>query len=417
MATAGAIPSTVHIAPLVGLSSIRHAVMGEAAFDRAANDEERAAIVALARSCLDGGARGISISFIDSDSKGRPVPSRFADDAELTAVLATLVAVGQGIAQFNGQHEQVERMGHLCKATGAAATWVQLITHSGRPEAHRELQAQAARLRAEGVDIRPQVSPRPLLFQLKLAATMQFMGLDGLNEFANAPVPRKRALLGDPAWRDQARAEWSSERRTMFPRDRLDKILVIPTESDRDPAALPATLGEVHARRGGHPADVFLDWCGKYDMEPGLIVTIANDDPALNAEVLCDPNTLVAASDVGAHIQMMAAHGDPTLLITKHVLERGDLTLEAAVRRLTAEPAEFLGLHDRGTIEVGRRADLAVLDLAELEYLPQQLAPDLIGGAQHFTRPAKGIRATIVSGVATQIGGELTGARPGGLMR
>jgi hypothetical protein len=48
--------------------------------------------------------------------------------------------------------------------------------------------------------------------------------------------------------------------------------------------------------------------------------------------------------------------------------------------------------------------------------MPQQIAPDLIGGAPHFTRPAKGIRATIVEGVATQIDGALTGARPAGLL-
>lgn len=411
--SAGTAPTTVNVAPLVGLSSIRYAILGEAAYERASTGDEREAIISLVRSCLDAGAFGISMSFIDSDSEGRPVPSRLADDAELTAVLTTLVEARHGIAQFNGSTDQVERMGQICKSTGARATWVQLITHAGQPDHHRDMLAQAARLRAQGADIRPQVSPRPLLFKLKLATTMQFMGLEALNDFANAPVSRKRELVADMSWRERARVEWDSTQRTMFPRHKLEDVAIIPTVHDKDVSRLPKTLDELHAQRGGHPADIFLDWANEHEMEPGLVVTIANADPDYNGEVLCDPNTLVAASDVGAHMQMMAAYGDPSLLITRHVLERGDLSLEAAVRRLTAEPAEFLGLTDRGALKVGNHADIAVIDIDELEYLPQELAPDLIGGEAYFTRAAKGIIATIVDGVATQIGGEVTGTRPG----
>jgi N-acyl-D-amino-acid deacylase len=167
----------------------------------------------------------------------------------------------------------------------------------------------------------------------------------------------------------------------------------------------------------GHPSDLLLDWTAEHDMAPGLIVTVANDDVDLVAEALCDPNTLIAASDVGAHMQMMAAQGDPSLLLTRHVMERGDMTLEAAIRRMTSEPAEFFGMTDRGVLAVGKRADIAIIDLDELEYLPEELAYGLLGdGAGHFTRPAKGIRATLVDGVATQIDGILTGARPAGMM-
>ena len=414
---ASKVPSTVHIAPLVGLSQIRHAVMGEAAFERAATDAEREAIVGVVRSCLDEGACGVSLSFIDTDSSGRAVPSRLADDAELAAVMTAIVEAGHGIAQFNGAYDQVERMGGLCKATGVAATWVQLITHSSKPQHHRDMLAQAARLRADGANIRPQVSPRPLLFQLNFTGTIQFMGLDLWNDFANAPLDRKRELVADEAWRERARHEWDHGTGTMFPRDDLASVAIIPTAHDKEPASLPGTLAQLLAQRGGHASDLLLDWTAEHDMAPGLIVTVANDDVALVAEALCDPNTLIAASDVGAHMQMMAAQGDPSLLLTRHVMERGDMTLEEAIRRMTSEPAEFLGLTDRGVLAVGKRADIAIIDLDELEYLPEELGFGLLGeGAGHFTRPAKGIRATLVNGVATQIDGVLTGARPAGFL-
>jgi N-acyl-D-aspartate/D-glutamate deacylase len=412
---AGSVKSTVDIVPLVGLSPLRHAVMGDAAFDRAATEEERESIVAAVRDCLEAGAHGVSLSFIDTDSGGRPVPSRLADDTELTAILTALVESGHGIAQFNGGYDQVEHMGRLCRATGAPATWVQLITYADRPNHHRELLEQAARLRSEGVNIRPQVSPRPLVFQLNFSGTMMFLGLDLWNDFANAPRARKFQLHADEEWRARARQEWEHAPGTMFPLRNLEKVALVPTSQDYDMPDLPATLGELHARRGGHPSDLLLDWTAEHDMEPGLIVTVANDDTDQIAELLRDPNTLVAASDVGAHVQMMAAYGDPSLLLTRHVLERGDLSLETAIRRLSAEPAEFLGLHDRGVLEVGRRADIAIIDLAELEYLPEQIdrrSP----GHPCYTRAAKGIRATIVNGYATQIDSTLTGERPGGFL-
>jgi N-acyl-D-aspartate/D-glutamate deacylase len=421
MARARAVRSTVHVAPLVGLSALRLAVVGEAAFDRASTDQERAAIAAIARSSMESGAYGVSVSFLDTDSSGRPVPSQLADDAELIAIMEAMSSTGRGIVEFvigspDFGYSDIERMGRLSAATGVPATWVQLITRSGAPEHHRKMLEQAARLQADGADVRPQVSPRPLLFQLNLGGTIQFMGLEVWNDFVQAPAERKRELIADASWREQARDAWDNGSPTMFPRQDLARVEIVPTEHDRDQSALPATLAELHARRGGHPADVFLDWAAEHDMAPALLVTVANDDTQMVAELLTNPSTLVAASDIGAHVNMMSPHGDPTLLLIRHVLERGDLTLEAAVRRLTAEPAEYLGLHDCGVLEVGRRADVAVIDLDELEYLPQQLVHDLPNGASRFTRPAKGIRATVVAGEITQLDSALTGARPAGFL-
>jgi N-acyl-D-aspartate/D-glutamate deacylase len=421
LSAARAVPSTVHVSPLVGLSALRLAVLGDAAFDRASTDEERAAIAALARSCVEAGACGLSVSFLDTDSKARPVPSRLADEAELAAVFQALGSTGRGIVEFvigspDFGWTDIELMGRLSAASGVPATWVQLIARSAAPEHHRQFLEQAARLQAGGADVRPQVSPRPLLFQLNLTGTIQFMGLELWNDFANAPVERKRDLAADPAWRERARHEWDTGGGTMFPRQNLSQVTIVPTEHDRDPGTLPATFADLHAQRGGHAADVFLDWAAEHQMAPGLLVTIANEDVDLVGELMSHPATLLAASDIGAHINMMSPHGDPTLLLTRHVLERGDLSLEAAVRRLTAEPADFLGLEDCGLVETGRRADLAVVDLDELEYLPQELVHDLPGGASRFTRPAKGIRATVVSGEVTQLDGRLTGVRPAGFL-
>ena len=84
---------------------------------------------------------------------------------------------------------------------------------------------------------------------------------------------------------------------------------------------------------------------------------------------------------------------------------------------LTAVPAELYGFHDRGVIEVGRRADLNVIDLSALDLKMPRVERDLPTGAPRLLQAADGYRATLVHGELTLEDGVDTGARPGGLVR
>jgi N-acyl-D-amino-acid deacylase len=90
------------------------------------------------------------------------------------------------------------------------------------------------------------------------------------------------------------------------------------------------------------------------------------------------------------------------------VRERGFLTQEEAVRRLTGMPAETLGLQDRGRLQVGYRADIAVFDPAEFGEVATTFEPN---------RLARGIRHVIVNGRVAVADGRLTGERAGELLR
>jgi N-acyl-D-aspartate/D-glutamate deacylase len=154
------------------------------------------------------------------------------------------------------------------------------------------------------------------------------------------------------------------------------------------------------------------------DLHPGIVGTgVANSDADGVARLLRHPAAVVSNSDSGAHIQMLCADGDTTLLLTRFVRERGDLTLEAAVRQLTVRQAEVFGYPDRGTVRVGGAGDLTVFALDELSWDAPVFVDDLPLGGRRMRRPAGGYRATIVVGVPTQLDGELTGARPGHLLR
>jgi N-acyl-D-aspartate/D-glutamate deacylase len=141
-----------------------------------------------------------------------------------------------------------------------------------------------------------------------------------------------------------------------------------------------------------------------------------NDNPDLVAEMLVHPAAMVGNSDAGAHIQMFCAAGDSTLLLTRHVREREDMSLEQAVWHLTGRPADIFGFDGRGRLAPGMAGDLAVFDLDELVWAEDQFVDDLPGPAARLRRPPGGYRHTVVAGIPTQKDGVLTGATPGHIL-
>jgi N-acyl-D-aspartate/D-glutamate deacylase len=114
---------------------------------------------------------------------------------------------------------------------------------------------------------------------------------------------------------------------------------------------------------------------------------------------------------------MMCAIGDTTLMLTRHVRERGDLSVEQAVYRMTGQLADRFGFAGRGRLAAGAAGDLVVFGLDELDWAADVFVADLPEGARRLRRPPGGYRYTAVSGTVVQAGGELTGARPGAVLR
>src|SRR5207244_608892 len=156
---------------------------------------------------------------------------------------------------------------------------------------------------------------------------------------------------------------------------------------------LGRSLAELIAERGGHPSDVLADWVYENDLRPGLVaVGVVNADPDGVAELLTHPAKIISNSDAGAHLQMFAAVGDTTLVLERHVRERGDLTLEQAIHELTQRQAELAGMADRGILRPGAAGDVTVFDLDELSFQPENFVADLPMGAKRLRRPPGGSR-------------------------
>jgi N-acyl-D-aspartate/D-glutamate deacylase len=407
----------VNLAALMGHSPLRLVVMGDDAWERTATAEERARMVELLDAAVAAGAWGLSTSFFDEDRHGRKVPSRLADDAELEALLDVLARRGRGIVEFvpdllsADPEAGMHRLASRCGERGIPLTWTGFTT--ARMQDWLDLTSE---YRDRGVQVWPQLSPRTVDFRINWDSSMMFMRMaDGWHRMVQADgADAKRALLTDPDWRAAARIEWDTVEKSMFPNTAIERVRIVEAPNPDDEKWIGKSLADLVAARGGHPSDVFADFVLANDCAPGVVaVGVANADVEEVARGLRDERVLVSSSDAGAHVQMLCASGDTTLLLTRHVRDRGDLTLEAAVHELTGRQAAAFGFRDRGVLVEGAAADLAVFALDELHWDDDVFVADLPDGSKRFRRPEGGYRATVVGGVPVQEGGELTGALPG----
>ncbi len=136
--------------------------------------------------------------------------------------------------------------------------------------------------------------------------------------------------------------------------------------------------------------------------------------------MIADPNTIIGLSDGGAHVKMICDASAPTYLLTHWVRDRSRgerLPLETVIQKQAAGTAAAVGLHDRGTLEVGKKADVNVIDLDHLTLHAPRSVDDLPAGGRRILQDASGYKVTVVNGVVTRRDDRDTGARPGRLVR
>jgi N-acyl-D-aspartate/D-glutamate deacylase len=418
----------VNVAPLVGHTPLRLYVMGSDAWERAATEDEVRQLASVLDDSLRAGAFGLSTSFHDRDIDSRLVPSQFADDAELGALLDVLGArdrvvefIPDFIDQPNGTFRGIIRMGDLCGPRQVKMTW-NVLTFQAMDGGQfgRDLLDLTNTQMAAGIRVYPQVSPRPFDLKINWNTSASFKALpNGWHQVIIAPVADKQRLLEDPAWRDLARNEWDSVPRSFaFPHREPELARFVSVTRDENRRWLGKTLADLVAERGGHPSDVLADWVLENDCNPGVVAMgLANGDPAGVAELVNHPATIVSASDAGAHQKTMCTAGDSTLLLTRHVRERGDLPIEKAVHELSGRQADVFGMEGRGRVVPGAHADLTVFALNDLVWTyDAEFMDDVPEGGGRLRRPAGGYRYTVISGAIVQEEGVLTGTNPGTLL-
>jgi N-acyl-D-amino-acid deacylase len=410
-----------NLASMVGHSMLRLVVMGDDAWDRVATPEETETMCGLLDSAMAAGAWGISTSHLDVDADGRPVPSRAAGPEELDALLDVVAKYGRGLCEIvpglmgDNPMQHMQEMAERCGKRNIPFTWTGFVYSHQLPGRTQMWLDFAAEKKAAGYPIYPQLSPRTLDFRINWESSMMFMTMPkGWHKVIAAPPTGKAAILQSDEWRHTAREEWDEVRASMFPHKSPGYVRIVETHGAENDKWLGKTLADVIEASDKHPSDAFADFVLANDCRPGVVASgMANADEDGMARTWADPNVLVSSSDAGAHMQMLCASGDTTLLLTRYVRERGDFTLEGAIHELTGRQADAFGFNGRGVIAEGNVADLVVFSLDELHYDVDVFVADLPKGGKRMRRPEGGYRATFVDGVAVQRDGKLTGALPG----
>ena len=225
----------------------------------------------------------------------------------------------------------------LQREVGRPFTWTALLTVKGYPY-HEKVVAEHDAAWADGVEVWPQVSCRPLVFQMNLSEPFTLNMRPTFAALMGKSKSERVAAYRDPAWRATA---WDdvSGKAGGFP---LNWAAISVAESRAHPELADHPVAVLAEERGCTPLDVMLDVSLDDDLEARFWSVLANDDPEAIAWLLPRDNVLLGLADSGAHVSQLCDACFSTDLLGNWVRERGVMPLERAIHKLTGEPAARL---------------------------------------------------------------------------
>jgi N-acyl-D-amino-acid deacylase len=408
----------INVVTQVGHSAVRRYVMGEAALERTATDKEVAEMVRVVEAAMDAGAAGISSSQAPHQrgERGEHIPSYLADEAEILALADAVRRKGKRLLSINPatkrdglNDEDRALLVKLADVSKAIVSWNDF--GMGTPNSASVLEfMEAERGRGREIYAVARCQRAETRFTLKKLSAL-FAAYDPWPAYSNLDKEGKLAALGDPEWRANLGAFW----------DKARFMVLASVEKGGSTATKPLEgrlLVDIAEERGTNPVDVMFDVAREDQLETFFRISgPVNVDESPLERILKSPATLVGISDGGAHLQTFAG-GDYTSYFLEHwVREKGSFGLEEGVAALTSRGADFLGLDDRGTLEVGKAADMVVFDPDTVGPLALQTLDDIPGGGTRMTKNARGISCVIVNGEPVVEDGAPTGAVPGRVLR
>ena len=431
---------SMDLAAFLPHAPLRVYVMGDrGALDVEPTENEISEMASHVRASIEAGAIGVSTSrsLNHRTLDGELVPGTFANSTELVALAQAMVDAGGGLFEAVPTGEtgedyetilnEIALLAEVSKRTGAPVTFL-MIQSMGAPDLWKEQLSAVAKANAEGAQLVPQVAGRPggMLIGVatyhglmrrptfrRLESELSYEAL--LSELQKPKV--KAAILAEENLPEDPNRQYESIADNMA--YMFERLFVLGDPPDYEPTRDRSIAGIAEAT-GKDTWEVLYDSIAGGALLLGAFTNYANGSQDHLAVMLENPDTVLGLSDGGAHVRFICDASLPTYMLTHWTRDRtrGDrLSLESIVRKQTALTAEVVGLTDRGTLEVGRKADVNVIDLDHLTLRPPHPADDLPAGGRRILQNASGYVATIVSGVVTRRDDSDTGARPGRLVR
>jgi N-acyl-D-aspartate/D-glutamate deacylase len=246
---------------------------------------------------------------------------------------------------------------------------------------------------ARDAQVWPQVTPRPLTMQFTMASPFSLNVSSVFGELMDRGRDARIAAYGDPEWRARATADLQEV--PMRPRWETCEI----SESARSPELEGRRVDELARERGCSPLDVICEVALADDLDTRFRIYIANDDVDEVSDLLTHEHVALGLSDAGAHVGQLCDAPLPTDLLGTWVRERGVMSLERAVRKLSGEPAGLFGFVRRGSLREGAWADVCVFDPETVGTGPLRRVRDFPAGGERLTaEEPTGMRHVLVNG-------------------
>lgn len=441
-------PHSIDFLAQVPHDPIRMFVMGERAeANHAATEDDINAMRGLVREALEAGAAGFSIGRTDNHrtAEGKWTPSSEATVQELTGLAEALKGLNHGVVQvvsdfdllraperFDAEFDLVEAMA-VASGKPLSMTWLQ---REPGAQQWRQIQARVEAANQRGLTMKLQTAARGIGVINSLDASFHpFIGFPTYKTLHHLPLAERAARMREPEIRARILSEQSEKLAgdgssvpplvdiLLAQIDLLSaRLFPLGDDLNYEPELKDSFLAQAKMR-GIRPIEALYDYLAAGDGTNLIYFPIFNygtNSLDVVAEMMKHPACLTGLSDAGAHVGTVCDASFPTSLLSfwTRDRQRGEkLSLSQVVEMMTSRNARHIGLRDRGLVQAGMKADLNVIDYANLKLTKPELVRDLPAGGKRFLQKANGYIATFVSGVAVTHDGKVTDARPGHLVR
>ena len=419
----------VDVAAQLPHGALRFYVMGDRGADHAEvpTDDEIEEMARLTEEALRAGAMGFTTSRTTKHKArdGRFTPSLSAREAELFGIAQGMKRAGSGVLQVNsdfgpGEFEALEA---AAKLAGRPLSCL-LVQVDAKPQLWRETLDQIHGVRQAGRMANAQVGSRPIGVIMGLETTAHpFAAHPAWLEMRSlSPQERYRRLVGDADLRRRLLELPPGGGPRAFMAESFHKMFPIGDRPDYEPDA-KNSIAAIAEQSGRTPQAVALDEMMAREGKGLLMLPFENyayGSLDVVHEMITDPATVLGVADGGAHVGVICDASSPTSLLTLWGRDRTrgpKLDLEFLIAKQTRGTAEAYGLRDRGLLAPGHKADINVIDFDTLSLKRPEVIYDLPAGGRRLVQRATGYRHTFNAGVETVHNDELTGERPGRLVR
>jgi N-acyl-D-amino-acid deacylase len=397
----GVVPN---VGSFVGHSSVRTYVLGSDATRRAATDAEIAEMRRLVLDALRSGAIGFATSTAEQHNgeNGIPMPSRLGDEREMLALAGALGDAGRGVFMLTkGMTSTIPWLEQIAANNGRPVMIAAMFVDPGDPTRVFKELGEIEGARSRGHELWAQVGCFPLGMEFTLRHPYPLEAFLAWRPAIEALTDGDYArVLADSSFRAKLKEEAAVPG---VPNRFSDKtwphLTIMEVTKPEHRELVGKTIGELARESGRHPFDVFLDFGLDGEMDAMFDCRLFNTDEAEVTKLLRHPHAAIALSDAGAHLSFLCDAGFGLHLFGHWARERGDLTLEEAVKRVTSDVAAAYRIKDRGRLTAGAWADLLLFDPKTVARGAKRRVNDLPTGADRLDTPAVGVRGVWINGV------------------